>query len=66
MTIDMFAPYAARFAPVAIIPMHTPEEAIEQLGPIGPIRSIEKASALTGSPIGFSRATLTSKLIRIK
>jgi len=66
MTVDMFAPYAARFAPVAIIPMHTPEEAIEQLGPIGPIRSIEKASALTGSPIGFSRATLTSKLIRIK
>ena len=31
MTIDMFAPYAARFAPVAIIPMHTPEEAIEEL-----------------------------------
>jgi hypothetical protein len=29
MTIDMFAPYATRFAPVAIIPMHTPEEAIE-------------------------------------
>src|SRR5258705_7658080 len=26
MTVDMFAPYAARFAPVAIIPMHTPEE----------------------------------------
>jgi hypothetical protein len=31
MTADMFAPYAARFAPVAIIPMHTPEEAIEEL-----------------------------------
>jgi hypothetical protein len=31
MTVDMFAPYAARFAPVAIIPMHTPEEAIEEL-----------------------------------
>jgi hypothetical protein len=25
MTVDMFAPYAARFAPVAIIPMHTLE-----------------------------------------
>ena len=31
MTADMFAPYAARFAPVAIIPFHTPEEAIEEL-----------------------------------
>ncbi len=31
MTVDMFAPHAARFAPVAIIPMHTPEEAIEEL-----------------------------------
>ena len=31
MTADMFAPYAARFAPVAIIPAHTPEEAIEEL-----------------------------------
>src|SRR5262245_15458732 len=31
MTIDMFAPYAARFAPVAIIPAHTPQEAIEEL-----------------------------------
>ena len=31
MTVDMFAPYAARFAPVAIIPVHTPEEAIEEL-----------------------------------
>ena len=31
MTADMFAPYAARFAPVAIIPVHTPEEAIEEL-----------------------------------
>ena len=31
MTVDMFAPYAARFAPVAIIPVHTPEEAIAEL-----------------------------------
>ena len=31
MTVDMFAPYAARFAPVAIIPAHTPEEAVAEL-----------------------------------
>ncbi len=31
MTMDMFAPYAARFAPVAIIPMRSPEEAIDEL-----------------------------------
>ncbi|WP_410961772.1 hypothetical protein, partial [Salmonella sp. SAL4359] len=31
MTADMFAPYAARFAPVAIIPTHTPDEALEEL-----------------------------------
>jgi len=31
MTADMFAPYAARFAPVAIIPTQTPEEALEEL-----------------------------------
>jgi len=31
MTDDMFAPYAARFAPVAIIPAHTPDEALEEL-----------------------------------
>src|SRR5215475_9129462 len=31
MTADMFAPYAARFAPVAIIPSHTPDEALEEL-----------------------------------
>jgi predicted TIM-barrel fold metal-dependent hydrolase len=31
MTADVFAPYAARFAPVAIIPAHTPDEAIEEL-----------------------------------
>ena len=31
MTADMFAPYADRFAPVAIIPTHTPEEALEEL-----------------------------------
>ena len=31
MTADMFAPYAARFAPVAIIPCQTPDEAIEEL-----------------------------------
>ena len=31
MTADMFAPYAARFAPVAIVPVHTPDEAIDEL-----------------------------------
>jgi len=31
MTMDMFAPYVARFAPVAIIPTHTPEEALAEL-----------------------------------
>lgn len=31
MTCDMFAPFAARFAPVAILPAHTPGEAIEEL-----------------------------------
>jgi predicted TIM-barrel fold metal-dependent hydrolase len=31
MTADMFAPYAERFAPVAIIPTHTPEQALEEL-----------------------------------
>jgi predicted TIM-barrel fold metal-dependent hydrolase len=31
MTADMFAPFAERFAPVAIIPTHTPEEALEEL-----------------------------------
>jgi predicted TIM-barrel fold metal-dependent hydrolase len=31
MTADMFAPYAARFAPVAIIPSHTPDEGLEEL-----------------------------------
>ena len=31
MTADMFAPYASRFAPVAIIPSHTPDEALEEL-----------------------------------
>src|SRR5499426_3096808 len=31
MTIDMFAPYAARFAPVAIIPVQTPLEANAEL-----------------------------------
>lgn len=31
MTADMFAPFAQRFAPVAIIPTHTPEEALEEL-----------------------------------
>ena len=31
MTADMFAPYAARFAPVAIIPAQTPDEALEEL-----------------------------------
>ena len=31
MTADMFAPYRARFAPVAIIPSQTPDEALEEL-----------------------------------
>ena len=31
MTADMFAPFAARFAPVAIMPARTPDEAIEEL-----------------------------------
>jgi predicted TIM-barrel fold metal-dependent hydrolase len=31
MTADMFAPFAERFAPVAIIPSHTPDEALEEL-----------------------------------
>ncbi len=31
MTADMFAPYAARFAPAAIIPCRTPEDALEEL-----------------------------------
>jgi predicted TIM-barrel fold metal-dependent hydrolase len=31
MTADMFDPYASRFAPVAIIPTHTPDEALDEL-----------------------------------
>jgi predicted TIM-barrel fold metal-dependent hydrolase len=31
MTADMFAPYGARFAPVAILPARTPREAIDEL-----------------------------------
>jgi predicted TIM-barrel fold metal-dependent hydrolase len=31
MTAEMFAPFAARFAPVAILPAITPDEAIEEL-----------------------------------
>ena len=31
ITADMFAPYAERFAPVAIIPSETPDEALEEL-----------------------------------
>ena len=31
MTWDMFAPYAERFCPVAIIPCHKPEDALEEL-----------------------------------
>ena len=31
MTADMFAPYASRFAPVAIIPARTPESALNEL-----------------------------------
>jgi predicted TIM-barrel fold metal-dependent hydrolase len=31
MTMDMFKPYAARFAPVATIPSRTPQDALEEL-----------------------------------
>ncbi len=31
MTMDMFKPYAARFAPVATIPSYTPKDALEEL-----------------------------------
>src|SRR5690348_16295905 len=31
MTMDMFAPYAARFAPVAILPAYHPEQAVAEL-----------------------------------
>ncbi len=31
MTAEMFAPFAARFAPVAVIPARTPDSAIEEL-----------------------------------
>jgi predicted TIM-barrel fold metal-dependent hydrolase len=31
MTADMFGPYRDRFAPVAILPAHTPQQAIEEL-----------------------------------
>ncbi len=31
LTADMFAPFAERFAPVAIIPSQTPEEALDEL-----------------------------------
>jgi predicted TIM-barrel fold metal-dependent hydrolase len=31
MTADMFAPYVSRFAPAAIIPSHTPDDALEEL-----------------------------------
>src|SRR5258708_39904001 len=31
MTADMFRPYSSRFAPVAILPACTPEEALEEL-----------------------------------
>jgi predicted TIM-barrel fold metal-dependent hydrolase len=31
MTAEMFAPYAARFAPVAVLPAHTPQQAIDEL-----------------------------------
>src|SRR5262245_32866138 len=31
MTAEMFGPFAARFAPVAIVPARTPEQAIEEL-----------------------------------
>ncbi|MBM4263232.1 MAG: hypothetical protein FJ145_17605 [Deltaproteobacteria bacterium] len=31
MTADMFAPYTERFAPVAIIPSQTPQQALEEL-----------------------------------
>jgi predicted TIM-barrel fold metal-dependent hydrolase len=31
MTAEMFEPFASRFAPVAILPAHTPQQAIEEL-----------------------------------
>ncbi|MDH3604395.1 MAG: amidohydrolase [Candidatus Tectomicrobia bacterium] len=31
MSAEMFRPYAQRMTPVAVVPMHTPEEAIEEL-----------------------------------
>jgi hypothetical protein len=31
MTADMFGPFAERFAPVAILPAHTPQQALEEL-----------------------------------
>jgi predicted TIM-barrel fold metal-dependent hydrolase len=32
MVLDLFAPYRDRIVPVAVIPTHTPDEAIEELG----------------------------------
>jgi predicted TIM-barrel fold metal-dependent hydrolase len=49
MTADMFTPYAARFAPVAIIPARTPEAAIEELEYVVGKRDF-KAIMLRGNP----------------
>jgi predicted TIM-barrel fold metal-dependent hydrolase len=49
MTADMFAPFAARFAPVAIIPARTPEAAIEELEYVVGKRGF-KAIMLRGNP----------------
>jgi predicted TIM-barrel fold metal-dependent hydrolase len=49
MTADMFAPYAARFAPVAIIPARTPEAAIEELEYVVKQRGY-RAIMLRGNP----------------
>lgn len=49
MTADMFAPFANRFAPVAIIPARTPEAAIEELNYAVGERGY-KAIMLRGNP----------------
>ena len=49
MTADMFAPYAGRFAPVAIIPARTPEAAIQELEYVVGERGF-KAIMLRGNP----------------
>ena len=48
MTAGRFAPYTERFAPVAIIPSHTPDEALEELEYTVKQRGF-KANALRGN-----------------